>query len=66
MSKSFIEYLIEGDNYPESGSVSFTTSDHVRFQNGQDVSGHNYDCWRGIVYKRIFQGNKAIQLQFTI
>ncbi|WP_195653164.1 hypothetical protein [Bacteroides cellulosilyticus] len=59
MSKSFIEYLIEGDNYPESGSVSFTTSDHVRFQNGQDVSGHNYNCNRKFVIEKNIQDNEG-------
>jgi len=26
----------------------FVSNDHIRYENGQDVSGHNYDCWRGV------------------
>lgn len=26
----------------------FISNDHIRYQNGTDISGHNYDCWRGI------------------
>jgi hypothetical protein len=26
----------------------FISKGHIRYKNGQDVSGHNYDCWRGI------------------
>lgn len=26
----------------------FVSNDHIRYQNEQDVSGHNYDCWRDI------------------
>lgn len=59
MNKDFIEYLIEGNNYPGSGSISFTTSDHVRFQNGQDVSGHNYNCNRRFVIEKNIQGNEG-------
>lgn len=36
----FIKNLIEGNNFPPKGSVTFTSSDHVRFQNNQDISGH--------------------------
>ena len=42
----FIKNLIEGNNFPPKGSVTFTSSDHVRFQNNQDISGHNYGANR--------------------
>ena len=44
MSNSFVRYLLEGNNYPSNGQVVFDSSDHIRFQNGQNVSGHNYGC----------------------
>lgn len=59
MDKDFIEYIIEANNYPESGSISFTSSDHVRFQNGQDVSGHNYNCNRRFIIEKNIQGNEG-------
>ena len=38
MSKVFIKYLLEGNNQPIEGKIVFDSSDHIRFQNGQDVS----------------------------
>ena len=38
MSNSFVRYLLEGNNYPSNGQVVFDSSDHIRFQNGQNVS----------------------------
>ena len=34
------------------GSVAFTSSDHVRFQNNQDISGHNYGANRRLVIEK--------------
>lgn len=48
----FIEYLQTGNNYPPEGSVSFMSSDHIRFQNGKDVSGHNYGANRKLVIEK--------------
>ena len=31
-------------------------SDHVRFQNGQNVSGHNYNCHRRITIEKNIEG----------
>ena len=50
MSKVFIKYLLEGNNQPIEGKIVFDSSDHIRFQNGQDVSGHNYNS-HGIIEK---------------
>lgn len=44
----FIESLLQGNNYPVHGEIKFNSSDHIRFQNGIDVSGHNYGCNRQI------------------
>ena len=48
MEKDFLTCIIKGDNNPPSGKIVFDSSDHVRFQNGQDVSGHNYKPVGGI------------------
>ena len=52
MQGKFIDYIIEGNNYPPDGSVSFDSSDHIRFQDGKDISGHNYDCNRRFVIEK--------------
>ena len=49
MSKVFIKYLLEGNNQPIEGKIVFDSSDHIRFQNGQDVSGHNYNSHRRLI-----------------
>ena len=56
---SFIKYLLEGNNQPSDGQVVFDSSDHVRFQNGQNVSGHNYGCNRRLVIEKTIQGGKG-------
>ena len=59
MEKNYIDYLIEGNNYPPVGYVSFDSSDHIRFQNGKDVSGHNYGCNRRFVIEKNIQGGEG-------
>lgn len=56
----FIKNLIEGNNFPPKGSVAFTSSDHVRFQNNQDISGHNYGANRRLVIEKILKMEKDI------
>ena len=51
MEKNFVDYLIAGDNNPPIGYVSFDSSDHIRFQNGKDVSGHNLGCEKDVSMK---------------
>ena len=52
MEKDFLTCIIKGDNNPPSGKIVFDSSDHVRFQNGRDVSGHNYNCHRRITIEK--------------
>ena len=54
-----IENLLEGDNYPLEGYISFDSSDHIRFQNGQNVSGHNYGCNRRLVVEKNIHGDEG-------
>ena len=38
--------------------LKFISDDHIRYEHGIDVSGHNNDCWRGIrVQNNISGGN---------
>ena len=59
MEKNLVQYLLEGNNWPPSGSISFDSSDHIRFQNGKDVSGHNYGCNRRIIIERNIEGDEG-------
>ena len=59
MEKDFIQYIKEGNNYPPNGFVSFDSSDHIRFQNGKDVSGHNYGCHRRFVIEKNIVGGEG-------
>lgn len=59
MEQKFTQYLIDGNNYPPDGNVVFDSSDHIRFQNGKDVSGHNYGCNRRIIIERNIEGNEG-------
>ncbi|MCI7782805.1 MAG: hypothetical protein SO287_03240 [Parabacteroides sp.] len=55
----FLQYLIKGDNYPPEGYIVFNSTDHIRFQNGQSVSGHNYGCNRRIVVEKNIHGDEG-------
>ena len=59
MEHNFTQYLIDGNNYPSIGYVSFDSSDHIRFQNGKDVSGHNYGCNRRFVIEKNIEGGEG-------
>ena len=59
MENQFISYIMSGGNNPPEGKVIFDSSDHIRFQNGQDVSGHNYGCHRRIVIEKDIKGNEG-------
>lgn len=59
MSKFFTTYFLEGNNHPSNGRVVFDSSDHVRFQNGQNVSGHNYGCNRRFVIEKNIQSDEG-------
>lgn len=52
----FIYFLLEGNNNPsQDGKVVFDSSDHIRFQNGKNVSGHNYGCHRRLIIEKNIQ-----------
>ena len=56
---SIIQALLSGNNQPPVGEVIFDSSDHIRFQNGQNVSGHNYGCNRRLVVEKNIQGDEG-------
>lgn len=53
---SFLSDLSNGINSPCPGEFIFKSSDHIRYQNGQDVSGHNYGCNRSIKIENNING----------
>lgn len=57
----FLQCLIEGNNNPQEGKILFDSSDHIRFQDGKAVSGHNYGCNRRIVIEKTLKEMKVIQ-----
>ena len=59
MDNNFVLHILKGDNNPPQGSIIFDSSDHVRFQNGHDVSGHNYGCNRRLVIEKNIQGEEG-------
>ena len=56
MELDFLSSIIKGDNNPPCGKIVFDSSDHVRCQNGQTVSGHNYNCHRRITIEKNIEG----------
>ncbi len=59
---AFIDELLSGNNSPQTGFVDFISSDHIRYQNGINVSGHNPNCHRKI---RI-ENNISHQVGYTV
>ena len=55
----FLNSLLAGSNNPPEGSVEFDSSDHIRFHNGQNVSGHNYGCNRRLVIEKNIEGGEG-------
>lgn len=51
--------LLDGNNYPTGEMVKFNSSDHIRYANGVDVSGHNYGCNRQIEIQKNIEGGEG-------
>lgn len=56
---SITDSLLLGSNVPDAGALKFDSSDHIRYQNGMDVSGHNYGCRRQIEIKKNINGGEG-------
>lgn len=57
--KIFIANILRGNNNPPHGKVEFNSSDHVRFQNGRNVSGHNYGRARKVVIEKNIENKEG-------
>ncbi|WP_308007500.1 hypothetical protein [uncultured Prevotella sp.] len=55
----FMNSLLAGSNKPPKGTAVYDSSDHIRFQNGQNVSGHNYGCNRRFVIENNIDGGEG-------
>lgn len=53
------EDLLNGNNYPTGEPVKFDSSDHIRYVNGMDVSGHNYGCHRQVEIQKNIEGGEG-------
>lgn len=58
-SHSICEDLLNGNNYPTGETVKFDSSDHIRYANGIDVSGHNYGCHRQVEIQKNIEGGEG-------
>lgn len=56
---SISEDLLNGNNYPIGEPIKFESSDHIRYANGIDVSGHNYGCNRQIEIQKNIEGGEG-------
>lgn len=54
-----ISALIAGTNHPAYGKYEFDSSDHIRYQNEIDVSGHNHNCRRRICIENNIDGGEG-------
>lgn len=55
----FVTDLIKGINSPRKGEFIFKSTDHIRYQNGQNVSGHNHGCNRTIKFEPNVNGGSG-------
>lgn len=56
---SILDSLLAGNNRPGVGEYKFDSSDHIRYQNNIDVSGHNYGCHRQVEIKNNVNGGEG-------
>lgn len=56
---NIIKALVNGDNFPQEGAIAFTSTDHIRFQNGQAVSRHNFGSNRRLKIEKNIEGKEG-------
>ena len=54
-----IRAILEENNRPAIGIFKFDSNDHIRYLNGIDVSGHNYNCHRQVEIKNNINGGEG-------
>lgn len=57
--RNIINSILSGNNNPPIGEIIFDSSDHIRYQNGIDVSGHNYGASRRVVIQQNISGGRG-------
>ena len=55
-NRSICDDLMDGNNNPINDVVLFDSTDHVRYMNGKDISGHNYGCNRQVKIQNNIDG----------
>lgn len=63
---AFINDLLTGCPFPGEGQCVFISNDHIRFQNGVDVSGHNYGCNRTLIFQKNISGKDGYTVSIKI
>lgn len=56
---SICDDLLKGNNYPTGEPFRFDSTNHIRYSNGVDISGHNYGCNRQIEIKKNIEGGEG-------
>lgn len=56
---SICEDLLNGNNNPTGIPLKFDSTDHIRYANGIDISGHNYGCHRQIEIQKNIEGDEG-------
>lgn len=58
-NSSVIEDLLDGNNFPTGELIKFNSTGHIRYVNGVNVSGHNFDCNRQIEVQKNIDGGEG-------
>lgn len=58
-SYTICEDLLKWNNKPTGVPVKFDSTDHIRYANGINVSGHNYGCHRQIEIQKNIEGGEG-------
>ena len=56
---SICKDLLDSNNFPIGEKVKFDSTDHIRYANGIDISGHNYGCNRQIEIQKNIEGGEG-------
>lgn len=56
---SICDDLLNSNNYPIGEPIKFDSTDHIRYSNGIDVSGHNYNCNRQVEIQKNIEGGEG-------
>ena len=57
--KNIMIDILDLNNQPTGYAFEFKSSDHIRYQNGINITGHNYGCNRTIRIEKNINGNEG-------